>query len=77
VTIGLHRTVDYGACNTETYSDLIASGSHIIQSSNVRFFAAYYDPVGAPQSAQVYIGGSPQDLALDTGSSNLVSPLPL
>lgn len=63
-------TTDYGACNTETYANPIASGSHLIQSGNVRFFAAFYDAVGAPQSAKVFVGGSPLDLALDAGTGN-------
>jgi hypothetical protein len=69
------RTTDYGACNTETYANPIASGSHLIQSGNVRFFAAYYDAVGAPQSAKVFVGGSPLDLALDAGTGNQVTKL--
>lgn len=63
----LERTVDYGTCTTETYTNLIASGSHIIRSGNVRFIAQFYDPLGAPITAQVFIGGVPSDLQVDVG----------
>jgi hypothetical protein len=62
--------MDFGSCNTEAYANPIASGSHVLQSGNVRLFATYYDAVGAPQSAKVFVGGTPQDLTLDTGSAN-------
>lgn len=61
--------MDLGACNTQTYANPIASGSHIIQSNDVRFFATYYDANGAPQSAQVFVGGQAYGLQLDVGTA--------
>jgi len=40
---------------------------------STNFFATYYDPSGAPNSASVNVDGTSHSLSLNTGSSNMVS----
>jgi len=69
-TYRYYWTQDFGGSECKSVTNPVFGGSHYIASGTTKFIAVYYtSPAVAPSTAQVVIGGTSYNLALDIGAN--------